>query len=34
VSGPAIIDAGDTTIYVPPATTASRDRYMNYVLTQ
>lgn len=34
VEGPAIIDASDTTIYVPPGTTAERDEYMNYVLTR
>ncbi len=34
VEGPAIIDEGDTTIYVPPGTTAVRDEYMNYVLTR
>jgi N-methylhydantoinase A len=34
VEGPAIIDAVDTTIYVPPGTTAERDEYMNYVLTR
>jgi N-methylhydantoinase A len=34
VEGPAIIDEGDTTLYVPPGTTAERDEYMNYVLTR
>jgi N-methylhydantoinase A len=34
VEGPAIIDAVDTTIYVPPGTTAVRDEFMNYVLTR
>ena len=34
IEGPAIIDAADTTIYVPPGTTAERDEYMNYVLTR
>jgi N-methylhydantoinase A len=34
VDGPAIVDAVDTTIYVPPGTTAERDEYMNYVLTR
>ncbi|MDO8187799.1 hydantoinase/oxoprolinase family protein [Conexibacter sp. JD483] len=34
VEGPAIIDAVDTTIYVPPGTTAVRDEHMNYVLTR
>jgi N-methylhydantoinase A len=33
VVGPAIIDATDTTIFVPPATEAARDEFMNYVLT-
>lgn len=34
VDGPAIIDEGDTTIYVPPGTAAERDQYFNYVLTR
>jgi N-methylhydantoinase A len=34
VEGPAVIDAVDTTIYLPPGTTAERDEYMNYVLTR
>lgn len=34
VDGPAIIDASDTTIYVPHGTTAERDEYRNYVLTR
>ncbi|WP_187369164.1 hydantoinase/oxoprolinase family protein [Baekduia soli] len=34
ISGPAIVDEGDTTIYVPPGVTAERDEYMNYVLTR
>ena len=34
VEGPAIIDEVDTTIYVPPGTTAERDQFMNYVLTR
>jgi N-methylhydantoinase A len=34
IEGPAIIDAADTTIYVPPGTKAERDKYMNYVLTR
>jgi N-methylhydantoinase A len=34
VEGPAIIDENDTTIYVPPGTSAERDAYMNYVLTR
>ena len=33
IEGPAIIDASDTTIYVPPATRARRDEFMNYVLS-
>jgi N-methylhydantoinase A len=33
VSGPAIIDATDTTIFAPPGTNISRDDHMNYVLT-
>lgn len=33
IDGPAIIDEGDTTIYVPPGTAAERDEYLNYVLT-
>jgi N-methylhydantoinase A len=34
IEGPAIIDETDTTIYVPTATTARRDEYLNYVLTR
>jgi N-methylhydantoinase A len=34
VEGPAIVDENDTTIYVPPGTTAERDEYSNYVLTR
>ncbi|HET6509964.1 MAG TPA: hydantoinase/oxoprolinase family protein [Baekduia sp.] len=33
VSGPAIVDATDTTIYVPPNATARRDEHHNYILT-
>ncbi len=33
VTGPCIIDVGDTTIYVPERATAARDRYFNYTLT-
>lgn len=33
VRGPAIIDAADTTIFVPPGARAERDTYRNYVLT-
>jgi N-methylhydantoinase A len=33
IDGPAVIDANDTTIFVPPGTTARRDEFMNYVLT-
>jgi N-methylhydantoinase A len=32
--GPAIIDAVDTTVFVPPGTSITRDAYMNYVLTR
>ncbi len=34
VEGPAIVDEGDTTVYVPPGTTATRDEYRNFVLTR
>jgi N-methylhydantoinase A len=34
VDGPAIIDARDTTIYVPPGTVATRDEYLNFVLSR
>lgn len=34
IDGPAIIDASDTTIYVPPATRARRDEFMNYRLSK
>lgn len=34
IEGPAIVDATDTTIYVPAGTRAERDRYRNYVLTR
>jgi len=34
LEGPAIIDAVDTTIYVPPGVSAKRDEYMNYVLNR
>jgi len=33
IAGPAIIDATDTTIFVPPGFTAERDEFLNYVLT-
>jgi N-methylhydantoinase A len=33
VAGPAIVDAIDTTIFVPPGSQAERDEFMNYVLT-
>jgi N-methylhydantoinase A len=33
IVGPAVIDAVDTTIYVPPAVVAERDEHMNFVLT-
>jgi N-methylhydantoinase A len=32
VSGPAIVDVSDTTIYVPPGAVATRDEYRNYIL--
>jgi N-methylhydantoinase A len=32
VEGPAIVDAADTTIYVPPGTSIRRDEWLNYVL--
>jgi N-methylhydantoinase A len=34
IDGPAIVDAQDTTIYVPPGTRATRDELLNYVLTR
>ncbi len=34
VEGPAIIDAHDTTIFVPPGITAARDEFMNFILTR
>lgn len=34
LEGPAIIDAADTTIYVPSNTTVERDEYHNYLLTR
>jgi N-methylhydantoinase A/oxoprolinase/acetone carboxylase beta subunit len=34
IRGPAIIDAHDTTVFVPVDTVASRDRYMNFVLVR
>ncbi len=34
VTGPAIIDENDTTIFAPPSTTVTRDRYGNYVMTR
>jgi N-methylhydantoinase A len=33
ITGPAIIDATDTTVFVPPGVVAERDEFMNYVLT-
>jgi N-methylhydantoinase A len=33
VTGPCIVDVGDTTIYVPVAATCARDRFFNFVLT-
>jgi N-methylhydantoinase A len=32
VSGPCIVDVGDTTIFVPPDATCSRDRHFNFHL--
>ena len=32
-SGPAIVEEVDTTVYVPPGTTAERDRFKNIVLS-
>jgi N-methylhydantoinase A len=32
VVGPAIVDVSDTTLYIPPDTTATRDEYRNYIL--
>jgi N-methylhydantoinase A len=32
VIGPAIVDASDTTLYIPPDTSATRDGYRNYIL--
>jgi N-methylhydantoinase A len=34
VEGPAIVDATDTTIFVPPGVTATRDEFLNYLLTR
>jgi N-methylhydantoinase A len=34
LAGPAIIDAQDTTLYVPPETDVRRDEYMNCVLVR
>jgi N-methylhydantoinase A len=34
IEGPAIIDAVDTTIYLPTATAAERDGFLNYFLTR
>ncbi len=33
LAGPAIVDATDTTIFIPPGATARRDEYLNYVLS-
>jgi N-methylhydantoinase A len=33
VEGPCIIDVGDTTLYIPDGSTASRDELFNFVLT-
>jgi N-methylhydantoinase A len=32
--GPAIVDAVDTTVFVPPQTRITRDEHMNYVVTR
>lgn len=32
VTGPAILDLGDTTVYVPDGTKAERDKFFNFVL--
>ncbi|EKN70992.1 5-oxoprolinase (ATP-hydrolyzing) [Neobacillus bataviensis LMG 21833] len=32
ICGPAIVEAGDTTIYVPENSTISKDEYLNYVM--
>lgn len=32
IEGPAIVDATDTTIYIPPDVKAERDQWMNYLL--
>lgn len=32
ISGPAIVDVGDTTIYLPDRAHCSRDRYFNFIL--
>jgi N-methylhydantoinase A len=34
IEGPAIVDATDTTIYVPAGTRAERDQFRNYVLSR
>ena len=34
LSGPAIVDAADTTVFVPPGARAARDALRNYVLTE
>ncbi|WP_020500795.1 hydantoinase/oxoprolinase family protein [Sciscionella marina] len=34
IIGPAIIDENDTTIFAPPGTTVSRDRFNSYVMTR
>ncbi len=34
IDGPAIIDASDTTLYVPPGCHAQRDEFMNYTLSR
>lgn len=34
ITGPAIIDENDTTIFAPPGTTVTRDQFNNYVMTR
>lgn len=34
IAGPAVVDAYDTTVYVPPGSTVARDGFMNYVMTR
>ncbi len=32
ITGPGIIDANDTTVFVPPGVTPARDAFLNYRL--